>query len=284
MSCIQVRGPRPCCVLRALVNFVDLHLDDDSDDAPSVDDDVQAVDKSSSSVLSTVLSSELDRHHHSGAVGGPVGCHHHSGSLEDRRQSDPENCHHRSAEDREDSHHSGGSTVERQYSGVPEDSGQENRHHSETPEDHQLLRWTAIAARSRKTAIQRCADRSGDGEFDFRLSRSSEDSGPVDRNHHSGGVGGVGGVGGMGGMGGGPLSLLCDGGSVTTESSFQSADNVDLDVSGEADTSRQLYFLCPKCVLLGEPWPERISYRYACCSYRYAVRCAVVVFGCWSSS
>jgi len=51
---------------------------------------------------------------------------------------------------------------------------------------------------------------------------------------------------------------LCDG-SLTTES-FHS-DNVELDVSSEADTPRQLYFLCPKCVLLGEVWPERISYR-----------------------
>jgi len=55
----------------------------------------------------------------------------------------------------------------------------------------------------------------------------------------------------------GPVSL-CDG-SVTSES-FHS-DNVELDVSSEADTPRQLYFLCPKCVLLGEAWPERISYR-----------------------
>jgi len=41
-----------------------------------------------------------------------------------------------------------------------------------------------------------------------------------------------------------------------------SGDNVEpLNVSSEADTPRQLYFLCPKCVLVGEPWPERISYR-----------------------
>jgi len=112
---VQVRGPTPCCVLRALVNFIDLHLDDDVDHTPSSVDDVQ-VDKSS--VFSTVLSSD------------------------DRRVS-------------------------------------------------------------------------------------------------------------------GPVSLCDD--SVTTES-FHS-DNVELDVSGDADTPRQLYFLCPKCVLLGEAWPERISYR-----------------------
>jgi len=56
----------------------------------------------------------------------------------------------------------------------------------------------------------------------------------------------------------GPPLSLCDG-SLTTES-FHS-DNVELDVSSDADTPRQLFFLCPKCVLLGEAWPERISYR-----------------------
>jgi len=112
---VQVRGPSPCCVLRALINFIDLHLDDDLEQLPLVDDEIH-VDKSS--VLSTFLSSE-------------------------------------------------------------------ERHHI------------------------------------------------------------------------GPLSL-CDG-SVTPES-FHS-DNVELDVSNDADTARQLYFLCPKCVLLGEAWPERISYR-----------------------
>ena len=115
---VQVRGPTPCCVLRALIHFVDLYLDDDLDldQAPFADDEVQM---EQSSVFSTVLSSE---------------------------------------------------------------------------ERHQC---------------------------------------------------------------GTPLSL-CDG-SMTSDS-FHS-DNVELDVSGDADTARQLYFLCPKCVLLGEAWPERISYR-----------------------
>ena len=112
---LQVRGPTPCCVVRALINFIDLHLDDDLDHLPLVDDEVQ-VDKSS--VFSTPLSSE---------------------------------------------------------------------------ERHQIS----------------------------------------------------------------PL-FPCDG-SLTSDS-FHS-DNVDLDASTDADTPRQLYFLCPKCVLLGEAWPERISYR-----------------------
>ena len=70
---MQVRGPTPCCVLRALINFIDLHLDDldldlihldlihldlDPDEAPAAADDAE---KSSNSVLSTVLSSDLDR-------------------------------------------------------------------------------------------------------------------------------------------------------------------------------------------------------------------------------
>jgi len=115
---VQVRGPTPCCVLRALVHFIDLYLDDRLDHAPlAADCDIQ-VDKSS--VLSTVVSSSEERH-----LIGPV-------SLSD--------------------------------------------------------------------------------------------------------------------------------GSVTGTESFHS-DNIELDVSSEADTPRQLYFLCPKCVLLGETWPERISYR-----------------------
>ena len=113
---VQVRGPTPCCVLRQLVNFIDLYLDDEVDHVPLIADEVQ-IDKSS--VFSTVLSSE-------------------------------------------------------------------------------------------------------------------------DRQHIV------------------PLSL-CDG-SVTPSESLHS-DNVELDVSSDADTPRQLYFLCPKCVLLGEAWPERISYR-----------------------
>jgi len=114
---VQVRGPTPCCVLRALINFIDLYLDDHLDHVPLADSDVQ-VDKSS--VFSAVVSSE-ERHH----IGPPLS--------------------------------------------------------------------------------------------------------------------------------------LCDG-SVTPSESFHS-DNVELDVSSDADTPRQLYFLCPKCVLLGEAWPERISYR-----------------------
>ena len=112
---LQVRGPTPCCVLRALINFIDLFLDDDLEHVLLPDDDV-LVDKSS--VLSTTLLSE-------------------------------------------------------------------ERHLS------------------------------------------------------------------------GPMSLYD--GSLTSES-FHS-DNFDVDVSSEADTPRQLFFLCPKCVLLGETWPERISYR-----------------------
>jgi len=117
---VQVRGPTPCCVLRALVNFIDLYLDDRLDHAPLPPPDSADVQVDKSSVLSTVVSSSEERHHI------------------------------------------------------------------------------------------------------------------------------------------GPVSL-CDG-SVTGSESFHS-DNIELDVSSEADTPRQLYFLCPKCVLLGEAWPERISYR-----------------------
>ena len=33
---VQVRGPTPCCVLRAIISFIDLYLDDDLDHVPKV--------------------------------------------------------------------------------------------------------------------------------------------------------------------------------------------------------------------------------------------------------
>ena len=60
---VQVRGPTPCCVLRTLVNFIDLYLDDRLDHAPLPPPDSADVQVDKSSVLSTVVSSSEERHH-----------------------------------------------------------------------------------------------------------------------------------------------------------------------------------------------------------------------------